>query len=56
MTSNKKYIGMDVHKESISIAVMNSTGKIRDGMRHRDEGEHASAVHRRAAWRCARHL
>ena len=22
-----KYIGMDVHKESISIAVMNSTGK-----------------------------
>ena len=28
MTSNKKYIGMDVHKESISIAVMNSTGKL----------------------------
>src|SRR5580704_15384844 len=28
MTSNKKYIGMDVHKESISIAVMNSAGKI----------------------------
>src|SRR6201987_5441022 len=27
MTSNKKYIGMDVHKEMISIAVMNSTGK-----------------------------
>jgi hypothetical protein len=25
---SKKYIGMDVHKESISIAVMNSTGKI----------------------------
>src|SRR5262249_24688420 len=23
-----KYIGMDVHKESVSIAVMNSTGKI----------------------------
>jgi hypothetical protein len=23
-----KYVGMDVHKESISIAVMNSTGKI----------------------------
>src|SRR5271167_1620040 len=23
-----KYIGMDVHKESISIAVMNSTGKL----------------------------
>src|ERR1017187_9797107 len=25
---SKKYIGMDVHKESISIAVMNGTGKI----------------------------
>jgi len=25
---NKKYIGMDVHKESISIAGMNSAGKI----------------------------
>ncbi|MDQ1405973.1 MAG: hypothetical protein QOG55_1602, partial [Acidobacteriaceae bacterium] len=27
MTSTK-YIGMDVHKESISIAVMNGAGKI----------------------------
>ena len=27
MTSTK-YIGMDVHKESVSIAVMNSAGKI----------------------------
>ena len=25
---SKKYIGMDVHKESISIAVMNAAGKI----------------------------
>jgi hypothetical protein len=25
---SKKYIGMDVHKESISIAVMNASGKI----------------------------
>jgi hypothetical protein len=25
---DKKYIGMDVHKESISIAVMNDAGKI----------------------------
>jgi hypothetical protein len=25
---SKKYIGMDVHKESISIAVMNSAGKL----------------------------
>src|SRR6201988_1400219 len=28
MTSNIKYIGLDVHKESISIAVMNSAGKV----------------------------
>jgi hypothetical protein len=28
MISNIKYIGMDVHKESISIAVMNSVGKV----------------------------
>jgi hypothetical protein len=25
---SKKYIGMDVHKESISMAVMNAAGKI----------------------------
>ena len=28
MTSSTKYIGMDVHKESISIAVRNAVGKI----------------------------
>ena len=28
MTSSTKYIGMDVHKESTSIAVRNSVGKI----------------------------
>ena len=28
MTSNIKYIGMDVHKESISIAVRNAAGKV----------------------------
>jgi transposase len=28
MSSTKKYVGMDVHKEGISIAVMNSVGKI----------------------------
>jgi len=26
--SSLKYIGMDVHKETISLAVMNSTGKL----------------------------
>ena len=28
MLNDKKYIGMDVHKESISIAVMNGAGKM----------------------------
>ena len=28
MVNDKKYIGMDVHKESISIAVRNGVGKI----------------------------
>jgi transposase len=28
MISSTKYIGMDVHKESVSVAVMNSAGKI----------------------------
>jgi hypothetical protein len=52
---SKKYIGMDVHKESISIAVMNGR-KDRDGMCHRDESEHESAVYRWAARRLAGHV
>ncbi len=28
MLNNKKYIGMDAHKESISIAVRNDAGEI----------------------------
>ena len=28
MSSNIKYIGMDLHKESISICVRNSVGKV----------------------------
>jgi len=43
MTSTK-YIGLDVHKESISIAVLNSAGKVVMEMRHRDQSEHPSAV------------
>ena len=32
---SKKYIGMDVHKESISIAVMNGAGKMVAKFEHR---------------------
>jgi len=28
MSSNVKHIGLDVHKEAISIAVLNSAGKL----------------------------
>ena len=28
MSGNAKYIGMDVHKEAIAIAVVNSAGKV----------------------------
>ena len=51
-----KFIGMDVHKESLSIAVMKCRWENGDGMCDRDQGEHDSAVHRRTAWRCARHV
>jgi len=44
-----KYIGMDVHKESISIAVMNSAGKF-----VMECVIEAKVSMRRAAWRCAR--
>jgi hypothetical protein len=47
MTSTK-YIGMDVHKESISIAVLNFAGKV--------VMECHSAVYPRAAWRFASHV
>jgi len=54
-----KYIGMDVHKESISIAVRNDAGKLEmecvietkanDGMCDRDESERHSGFYPRAA-------
>ena len=44
-----KYIGMDVHKESISIAVRNDAGKAGDGMCDRDESERHSGLYPRAA-------
>ncbi len=50
-----KYIGMDVHKESISMAVR-SCRQDRDGMRYRDQSQHDPAVFRWVARRFARHL
>ncbi len=43
--TGSEYRGMGTHKETISISVMNSVGKVRNGMCHRDENEHDSAVH-----------
>jgi len=55
MTSTK-YIGMDVHKESISIAVMNAAGKLVMECVIGDQGEYHSAVYSRIARRCVYHL
>ncbi len=52
---SKKYIGMDVHKESISIAVMNGAGKIVMECII-EQSQHDSAVYRWAARRLAGHV
>ena len=44
-----KYIGMDVHQATISVAVMDSAGKLDLGVHPRNESDHDSAVHRWAA-------
>ena len=51
-----KYIGLDVHKESISICVRNSVGKV--AMESVIETKASTILQfiRRAAWRFARHL
>jgi len=53
---SKKYIGMDVHKESISIAVMNGAGKIVMECVIETESQHDFAVYRWAARRLVGHL
>jgi hypothetical protein len=55
MTSTK-YIGMDVHKESISIAVRKDAGKIVMEMRDRNQSERDSGLYPQASWRVAGHL
>jgi hypothetical protein len=52
---SKKYFGMDVHKESISIAVMNGVGKLVTESVI-ETSQHDSAVYRRAARRFAGHV
>ena len=51
-----KYIGMDVHKESISIAVRNAAGKIVMECVIETKSDHDSRVYPRAARRVAGHL
>ncbi len=51
-----KYIGLDVHKESISIAVLNAAGKIVMECVIETNATTDSAVFPRAARRVARHL
>ena len=47
--NSEKYIGMDVHQATISVAVMDSSGKLIHGMHPGDESGHDSRVHRWAA-------
>jgi hypothetical protein len=45
----KKYIGMDVHQVTVSVAVMDSGGKI-NGFPYRNEVRDHSGVHPGVAW------
>ena len=54
--NDTKYIGMDVHRESISIAVMNSAGKIVLECVVETKASIILQFIDWAAWRAARHL
>jgi hypothetical protein len=49
MSRDLKYIGMDVHKEAIVIAVLNGSGKLVMESRCRNQGQQHSAVYPRSA-------
>jgi hypothetical protein len=51
-----KYIGMDVHKDTISVAVMNAAGKVVMEIHPGNQGRHPSAVYPWAAGEPAAHL
>ena len=55
MTSTK-YIGLDVHKESISIAVLNSAGKVVMQCVIEAKASTLLQFYPRAGWRCAPHV
>ena len=46
---SKKYIGMDVHQATISVAVMDAAGEIGDGINHRNKSVDDPGVPARAA-------
>jgi hypothetical protein len=51
MSSNmKKYIGLDVHKDATSIAVLNGVGKLVDGINHLKLEGHAGSVRQKLGW------
>ena len=56
MSRDTKYIGMDVHKEAIVIAVLNEQWQAGDGIDCRNQSQQHSAVHPRSARRATRHL
>jgi len=56
MSRDLKYIGMDVHKEAVVIAVRNSNGQLVDGVDRGNQNQQPSAVYPRTAGRIACHL
>ena len=52
--NNVKYIGMDVHKEAISIAVLNFSGKLVMECVIETKAHHHSRFSQRVAWKPAR--
>src|SRR5882724_6983715 len=53
MSRDIKYIGMDVHKEAIVIAVLNGSGKLVMETHRRNQSQQHSAVYPRSAGRAA---
>ncbi len=49
MSREIKYIGMDVHKEAVVIAVLSSSGKAGDGVDRGNQSQQHSAVYPRSA-------
>ena len=53
---NRKYIGMDVHQASISIAVSDDAGKLLMECVIETKAAHRPGIHSRTAWKLMGHV